>query len=209
MKKQIIPTIISNNQKELDELLNKLGKEYKHFQIDIMDGKFVKNKSNWFDIKLNKKYTYEAHLMVNNPEEYIKKNYKKFDVLIANYEKIKKPLELIKFVKSKNKKIGFALNPETSIMHIEPYLKSIDRILILTVHPGQYGAEFVNETLKKINMLRMKYNKDIEVDGHINIETIKLCKKAGANLFAVGSYLHYSKNIKKSMIELKHNIKLE
>jgi len=203
MKYQIIPTIIAKNQIEFDEIFNRYKNYTKVLQVDIMDGKFVKNKSNWFSLKLKKTHKYEAHLMINNPEEYIYKNYKKFDVLIANYEKIKDPLKLIKFVKSKKKKIGFALNPETSIMHIDPYLKSLDRVLILTVHPGQYGAEFLFEMLEKINMLRMVYKKDIEVDGHINPETLKKCKKEGANLFAVGSYLKNSKDVKKSIKELK------
>ncbi len=206
MKQQIIPSVIAKNQNELDKIIKNLGKEFKHFQIDIMDEKFVKNKSNWFDLKLDKKYTYEAHLMINNPEWYIKKNYKKFEIIIVNYEKIKKPLELIKFLKNKKKKIGFALNPETSIMYIEPYLKLLNRVLILTVHPGQYGADFLPETLEKINMLRLKFKKDIEVDGHINPETLKLCKNAGANLFAVGSYIQNSKDIKKSKNELNRII---
>lgn len=202
MKYQIIPTIISRNQKEFDSLFDKYRKYFKIIQIDIMDGKFVKNKSNWFNLKLNKKCKYEAHLMIDNPEEYIYKNYKKFDVLIANIERIKNPLKLINFAKFKKKKIGFALNPETSLMHITPYLKYLDRVLILTVNPGKYGAKLVPKTLEKINMLRMMYTNDIEVDGHIDLETLKKCKKEGANLFAVGSYFKYSKNIKNSIKEL-------
>ena len=207
MKTQIRPTIISKNQKEFDEIIKKYSKYFKHYQVDIMDGKFVKNTSNNYKLKLDKKYTYEAHLMVNNPEEWTKKHYKDYKIIIANYEKVKNPEKLIKFVKSKHKKIGFALNPETSIMHIMPYLKQLDRVLILTVHPGQYGAEFLEETLEKIKMLRMDYKKDIEVDGHINPETLKLCKKAGANLFAIGSYLKDSKDIKENLRKIKICIK--
>ncbi len=207
MKYKIIPTIIARRQKEIDIILNKLGKYFRHFQIDVMDGKFVENRSNFFNIKLPEEYSYEAHLMVNNPEDYIKKNYKKFSVIIADYEKVKNPLELIKFVRSKNKKIGFALNPETSLMFVMPYLKYLDRILLLTAHPGRYGAQFIPEILGKIKMLRMDFKKDIEVDGHMNPDNIKLCKKYGANLFAVGSYLHDSHNIEISSKELKAAIK--
>ncbi len=203
MKYQIIPALIASNQKELDKLLDKYKKLSGYLQVDVMDGKFVKNKSNFFNFKLPKTHKYEAHLLVDNPEEWTKKNYKQFDVLIANFEKVKEPMQLIRFVKNKKKKIGFALNPETSIMHVEPYLKDLDRVLILTVHPGKYGAKFVSRTLDKINMLRRKYNKDIEVDGHIDPMTIKLCKKMGANLFAVGHYLKDSKDVNKAMNELK------
>lgn len=207
MKYQITPALIANNQKELDVLLNKYKNLNCYFQIDVMDGKFVNNKSNFFNFKLPKEHKYEAHLMINNPEEWIKKNYNRFDVIIANLEKVKNPIKLIEFVKGKGKKIGFALNPETSTMFIEPYLEYLDRVLILTVNPGQYGAKFVPKTLEKINMLRMIYKKDIEVDGHIDLKTIKLCKKAGANLFAVGHYLKDSKDLGKAMNDLRKALK--
>lgn len=202
---KIIPTIIAKNQEEFNELFLRYKNLFKTIQIDIMDGKFVKNKSNLFNIKLPKTHKFEAHLMINNPEDYIYKNYKKFDIIIANFEKVKNPKKLIEFIKNKKKKIGFALNPETSIMHLNPYLKNLDKILILTVHPGEYGAEFVKESLEKISMLRIIYKKDIEVDGHINEKTIKLCKKSGATSFAVGSYFKNSKNLKKDLNKLNNN----
>ena len=110
MKNQIVPTVIAKTSEELTRMCNGLKKYSKRLQIDIMDGKFVENKSNYgFEYNLPKGVKYEAHLMVNNPEEWIKKNYKKFDIIIPNLEKVKNPKELIKFVKSKKKKIGFAL----------------------------------------------------------------------------------------------------
>lgn len=200
---RIIPTLIAKNQKELSSLFSLYKKHSKWFQIDIMDGKFVRSKSNWFNFKLPKNYKYEGHLMVNNPENWVYKNYKKVDVVIANFEKVKNPMKLIKFVKSKKKKIGFAINPETSIKKLEPYLKYLDRVLILAVHPGKYGAKFLPSTLKKIKALRKIYKKDIEIDGHEDLKHIKLCKKAGANLFSVGSCLKNSSDIGKTMKELK------
>src|SRR3989338_3260208 len=98
MRYKIIPTLIADNQKELDGLTARYKKISGYFQLDIMDGKFVKNKSNWFDFKLQKGCRYEAHLMLENPEEWIKKNYKNFEVLIANIEKVKNPEKLIKFL---------------------------------------------------------------------------------------------------------------
>lgn len=207
MKTRIIPTLIAKNQKDLDKLLKRYREYFRYFQVDVMDGKFVRNKSNWFKFKLDNNYRYEAHLMVNEPEKWIRKNYRKFDVLIANFEKVKNPIRLINFAKSKNKKIGFALNPETKIEKIKPYLRYLDRVLILTVHPGKYGAPFLRSSLRKIVRLRKTFKKDIEVDGHINPETIKLCKKAGANLFAVGSYLKDSKNVGKSIRELRKSLR--
>lgn len=207
MKYKIIPTLIAKNQKELDNLMRNYSEHFNYFQIDVMDGRFVKNKSNWFKFKLNKKYKYEAHLMVDKPEEWIKKYYKHFQVLIANFERVKDPLGLIQFVKSKNKKIGFALNPATSVKDIIPYLNYLDMVLILAVYPGQYGAKFLNSTYKKIKLLRRNYDGIIEVDGHEDPMHINKLKKFGANYFAVGSYLKSAKNLDKAVIELKKSLK--
>lgn len=206
MKYKIIPSIITNNQKDLDSLILKYKPYFKLIQLDIMDGKFVENKSCWFKFKLKKGIKYEAHLMINNPTEWIKDNYKYFETLIPNFEKIKDPIKLINFVKSKKKKIGFAINPETKIELLVPYLKYLDQILVLAVHPGQHGADFLPENLNKIQNLRKIYKKNIEVDGHVNDKTIRICKKAGANLFAVGSYLKNSKNLRKDITILKKEL---
>jgi len=208
MKYRIALTIIAKNEKEFSEIYSKIKNYTPLIQIDVMDGKFVKNKSNWFDFKLPKGKEYEAHLMINNPNLWIKNNYNKFDVLIANFEKVKKPFELIKFIKSKNKQIGFAINPETKINQLIPYLKYLNRVLILTIHPGKYGAKFLPEMVNKIKELRDIYEGDIEVDGHMNPETIKLCKKAGANIFAIGSYVEKSNNVSEAISKLKQSLRL-
>lgn len=208
MKYKIIPTLIAKDQKKLDYLFNRYKKHSKYFQVDIMDGKFVKNKSNWFNFKLPKNYFYEAHLMVENPERWVYKNFYKVNVIIANFEGLKDPFKLISFCRNKKKKIMFAVNPETSVNELNPYLKYLDGVLVLTVHPGRYGAKFLPETLEKIRRLRIIYKKNIEVDGHQDPKNIRLCKKAGANLFAVGSYLKNSKDIgRSSMKELKNALR--
>ena len=69
------------------------------------------------------------------------------------------------------------------------------------VYPGKYGADFVTKDLEKIRILRMAYGKDIEVDGHEDPGILYLCKKAGANLFAVGSYINKSEDVKNSIKE--------
>ncbi len=194
---KIIPTIIAKNQKEMNSLI----KEYKPFktiQLDIMDGKWVEQKSNWFNFNVPKTHTYEAHLMVQDPEAWIQKNYTKVQTIIANIEEVKDPKKLIQFLKSKKKKVGFALNPETPITLLQPYLKEIDQVLLLSVHPGKYGAQFIPEVIKKISQLRMRYSGNIEIDGHMNPETIKRCKEAGANMFAVGSFLKDSSDKEKT-----------
>ena len=88
------------------------------------------------------------------------------------------------------KKVGIAIKPSTRLSKIKKYLPLLDEVLILTVHPGKYGAKFHPKSLEKVKQLRRLMPKmDIEVDGGINDKHIILAEKAGANLFVSGSYL--------------------
>jgi ribulose-phosphate 3-epimerase len=192
--KKIIPSIIATSQDEFDKRLSKVSFA-RFIQIDIMDGKFVKTKSFQFDFKLPSGEFYESHLMIKNPEEWIKKNYKKFNSIIFHYESTNDHKKIINLIKSKNKLVGIALNPETDIKLILPFVNEIDKILIMTVHPGKYGSKFIPSTLKKIKFIKDKYPKiTVQVDGGINNKNLKLISKYGADEFVVGSYIQDSKN---------------
>ena len=209
MKKEVIPSLIAKNQKELNERFSKIKSQFKIFQLDIMDGKFVKNKSLMFNFKLPKgKFKYEAHLMVKNPKVWIIKNWKKADTIIFHIESTNDSKYLIKLIKSKKRKVGIAINPKTNVKKIIPFLNSIDMVLIMTVIPGKYGSKFLPNVLKKVKEIRkLKPKLNIEVDGGINNKTIARAKKAGANRFILGSYLQKSKNVKKAKGKLIEYIK--
>lgn len=205
MKSKIIASIIAKNQKELNERLEKI-KVVKNFHLDVMDRKFVNSESLNFDFKLpkTKGKNYEAHLMIRNAYSWISQNGKKVDTIIFHIESVKHPNQIIDIIKRKKKKVGIAINPNTSIEKIKPYLDQVYLILIMTVHPGKYGSKFVPSTLKKIKQLRkLKRNLNIEVDGSINDKIVIRVIKAGANMFVSGSYLQKSKNIKESVAKLK------
>tara|TARA_Y100000310_G_C20655664_1_gene801848 strand:- start:1176 stop:1799 length:624 start_codon:yes stop_codon:yes gene_type:complete len=206
--KRIIPAIIAINQKELDMRLEKVKIFGSSFQLDVMDGKFVPNKSLWFNFKVSKKNKYEAHLMVKNPEKWIKENLSKVSSVIIHIETVKDPTTLIDIVKKKKKKIGIALNPETPLEKVDPYVKSLNKVLVMTVDPGAYGGGFLPQVLQKIRLLRSRYPKlNIQVDGGLNPVTVKKVKQAGANEFVIGSYLQQSINIKEAKTELNLVIK--
>ena len=208
MKKEIIPSIIAKNQKELEERINIVKDKASVLQLDVMDGKFVAHKSIWFDFKLPKtKCRIEAQLMIKNPEKWIEKNWKKADTIIPSFEGCKNIDDMIYLIRKKGKKVGLGINHETSVKQIEKYLGKIDQVTVMTVHPGKYGAKFLPETLKKVKDLRrLKPKLDIEVDGGITPETIKKAKKAGANRFVVGSFIQKSEDIKKAIQILKKEV---
>jgi len=172
-----------------------------------MDGKFVKNKSLMFPWVLPKRKKYIAHLMVKNPKKWIKESHKKSNLIIFHIESIKsdsKVKEIINLIKSKRKKVGIAINPKTNTKKIIPYLGIIDRVLIMSVNPGKYGAKFIPSSLKKVRVLKkLKKSLKVGIDGGINEKTIKSAFNSGANYFVSGSYLQKSKDVKKAIEKLK------
>ena len=89
---KIVPTLIAKNQKELNFRFNKLKYYFDTFQIDVMDGRFVSNKSMDFNFKLPKDKIFEAHLMIQNPTRWILKNSSKVDIIIFHIESVNKDI---------------------------------------------------------------------------------------------------------------------
>ena len=209
MRKIIIPAVIAKTQKELDDIFFRVKDSARLLQLDVMDGKFVPNNSLDFDFSLpEKKYLYEAHLMIDDPEKWIDENWERVDTVIAHFESVENPERIIESVKSKGKKIAFALNPETDTDLILNYLDNIDQVLVMTVNPGFYGSQFLPDMSDKIKRLRkLRPDLDIEVDGGIKPDTIEEVCKAGANMFVSGSYLINSDDVKERIRILEMKIR--
>ncbi len=193
-------SVLSNEIKPQD-IVKKLDlSKPDYIHIDIMDGKFVSNKT-WTTSEVKKFTSYstlplEVHLMVNNPSKYIE-DYALMNtsVIIFHYEAVKDINEMINKVKLYGLKVGIAINPETNINVLIPYLNMIDEVLIMSVHPGKSGQSFIEESLEKISVLKNiilehNYKTIISVDGGINNETGLLCKDAGVDELVSASYIH-------------------
>lgn len=192
-------SVLSNEIKPQD-IVKKLDlSKPDYIHIDIMDGKFVSNKT-WTTSEVKKFTSYstlplEVHLMVNNPSKYIE-DYALMNtsIIIFHYEAVKDINEMINKVKLYGLKVGIAINPETNINVLIPYLNMIDEVLIMSVHPGKSGQSFIEESLGKISVLKNiilegNYKTIISVDGGINNETGLLCKDAGADELVSASYI--------------------
>jgi ribulose-phosphate 3-epimerase len=207
MRKIIIPSIIAKNQEEFDERFERVKSLSKVFQLDVMDGKFVGNKSLRFGLELIRGKKYEVHLMVKDPLEWIRDNIDKADRIAIHVESDNVE-EAVDLVREKRKKIDLALNPRTSLSKIEEYGK-IDGVVIMTVNPGKYGSRFLESMISKVRNIKKKYPKlSIEVDGGVNDRTISKLRRAGADRFVVGSYLQKSDDIKNDFEKLKKLIKI-
>lgn len=205
MDKKIIPAIIAKDQKELNEKILRVINYVDVVQLDVMDNKFVPNTSLFFDFHIKKaNCQYEAHLMVEEPQEWLYKNIEKVDTVLVHFESKYDPETIIDNVKTHGKRFGFVLNPETSIKKIERFIDDIDQVLVMTVKPGFYGSPFLPDMVEKITRLReLKPGLDIEVDGGITDKTIGLVDRAGANMFVSGSYIVKSDNVEQSVNTLK------
>jgi ribulose-phosphate 3-epimerase len=205
---RIIPSVIARTQPELDKRINHVRDAAEWLQLDVMDSKFVPNSSLDFDFSLPGTGRHEAHLMVENPIEWIEKNGGKVDTILFHIEPCANPGEIIDLIRGMGKKPGIALNPETSAEAAKPFLGLVQEILVMTVSPGSYGARFLPKTLEKVKELRAAAPKiDIEVDGSIEPGTIRAAFDAGANFFVVGSYLVESKDPARSIAQLKSLLK--
>lgn len=186
--------------------INETDAEYIH--VDIMDGKFVQNKTDDFlnELKYTKK-PLDIHLMVDNPIDYIIK-YKdlKPDYITIHSEIEYNLFDLIDLIKSFNIKIGISIKPNTSIESIEKYLNIVDNILIMSVEPGMGGQKFMDSILYKIDILKRlrkenDYNYIISIDGGINDTTIKKVKDV--DLIISGSFICMSDNYQEQINKLR------
>ncbi|MEK6855167.1 MAG: ribulose-phosphate 3-epimerase [Nanoarchaeota archaeon] len=202
----IIPTVFSRSKKEFNVRLKKLIPISKNIHIDIMDGKFVKSRS----VKLsripnlkNLGNIFEAHLMVYAPEKYLKKLKEKgFNKIIFHVESIKDK-ESINRIKKHGLKTFIALNPETGIERIYPFLSQVQGVLVMGVHPGKEHQQFIPSVYIKIRKLRDKNKKIvIQVDGGINEEILKKLAKLKVDLINSGSYISDSRNPKETFNSL-------
>jgi ribulose-phosphate 3-epimerase len=209
VRNMLIPALIAKSATELSAVIERVGSYFELLQLDIMDGRFVDNHSLDFPFDLPPGRQYEAHLMVDNPEEWIDKNWKKVHTVLAHIETCKNPQSIIEFLKDK-RKVGFAVNPETPVEKIYEYLDRIDQVQIMTVHPGSYGSEFLPEALEKVRKLRKKRpDLNIEVDGGIGPDTIKQAQEAGTNMFVSGSYIVKSDDIQGAINTLENILRGE
>ena len=150
--------------------------------VDIMDGKFVKNKSlsvkECLELFKNCDKKLDIHLMVKYPIDYLdslkKLNVKNFTIHVELGHDIKTYINLIH---SYGIKAGLAINPKTNVRELYPYLDMIDYIIVMGVEPGAGGQQLIPETVDKVKELKQKknafkYKYDIALDGGINKNTI-------------------------------------
>lgn len=189
--------------------LNETDVDYIH--LDIMDGKFVPNKSLPFsEMKHIHEFTskrLDVHLMVENPSKYIPLYSELNTEYITIHEEIDEDIiEDLNMIKKYSIKCGMAIKPNTKVSRLVPYLPYLDLILIMSVEPGAGGQEFIKESEDKLKEVRdllssYKMTPIVSVDGGVNDKTITLC--SDANMVVSGSYITNSNNFQEKISSLR------
>ena len=183
--------------------------------IDVMDGHFVPNISLGTPIikslKGKTKLPFDVHLMIENPDRYIKDFVDAGASIISVHSEACIHLHrTIEQIKNHGIKAAVALNPSTSLADIDYVLDDLDMVLVMTVNPGFGGQSFIPGMIQKIKRLRAmieerNLNIDIQVDGGIKPSNVHLVTEVGANIIVAGSAIFHSKDIKQTVEEIREN----
>ena len=205
MSIKVSPSILAadfgNIERECD-LIDKSDADW--FHLDVMDGIFVPNISFGMPIvKAIRKMTskpLDVHLMITQPERYIEKFIDLgSDIISFHIEATNKLEENISIIKSKNVKVGIAINPDTPIGDLKDIISKIDLVCLMGVFPGFAGQKFIENTFDRLKELKalIKYSNSkalIEVDGGVNEKNHMDLKSLGADVLVAGSYIFNSED---------------
>ena len=212
-------SVLDLNPLELHSKILEAGEYLDFIHIDVMDGIFVKNKTNAIEIFKNAKKTekkpFDVHLMVEDPLQVIE-NFEDAKIITFHIETIindktmtidmEKFYEISNAINSMGAMVGVAIKPNTTESLLRAIMNKVDLILVMTVEPGYGAQKFIDDVIPKIEKLidlKSKYNYLVEVDGGINDESIK--KLSNIDIVVSGSYVCKSDDFNKSIDTLKSN----
>lgn len=203
---KLSPSILSADFSRLGEqikLVESGGADYIH--IDVMDGHFVPNITLGPPIiKHIRKITgltFDVHLMIDNPDDYIEDFYNAgADIITVHQESCIHLHRTIQKIKTFGLKAGVSLNPATPICMLKDIISDVDMVLLMSVNPGFGGQSLIRNVkykLEELNKLidERNLNIDIEIDGGVSLNNLEEVLSWGVNVIVAGSAIYNAKDI--------------
>lgn len=210
---EIAPSILAADFSRLGEEIKSVEPEVKMIHVDVMDGHYVPNITIGVPVLQSiRKVTplvFDVHLMVVDPIPFvIPFSEAGSDIITLHVETLDDPNIGIDLIHSLGKRAGLSVHPDTPVEALFPYLKKLDTVLIMSVHPGFGGQEFMPEAIERVRSVHRELKRIgghalISVDGGITASNARSIIDAGANVLVVGSSIFGTEDPLKAVTELK------
>lgn len=210
---RIAPSILAADFARLGEQVALVEAQADLLHVDVMDGHFVPNLTIGMPVIASLREVtdlpLDCHLMTLNPDAYLEElKAAGADLVTVHVEVFPNPVTVAARARDVGLGFGLVINPPTPAEAVEPFIELADMVLVMSVNPGFGGQKFMPEVLGKLERVRKFVDSaglatDIEIDGGIDMTTIRSARDAGADVFVAGTSVFQAEDPAAAVEELR------